>query len=93
MEFPKKYRAPVFIGLFLVLGITSSAILWNNLAGLNKPVNIFERTKGECPYIQWTDVIDSSNKVYPIHIEGELQLRANEYRWKTQRSRSGWTGS
>lgn len=74
MEFPKKYRAPVFIGLFLVLGITSSAILWNNLAGLNKPVNIFERTKGECPYIQWTDVIDSSNKVYPIHIEGELQF-------------------
>lgn len=69
-----KYRIPLFITFFLVLGITSSAILWQKHVADNKPVNIFEKTKDECPFIRWTAAIDSSQVVYPIHIEGELQF-------------------
>lgn len=67
------YRTPLIVALFLAVGITSSAVLWRNLSE-PKLVNIFERTRDECPYIRWTAAIDSSQVVFPLHIEGELQF-------------------
>lgn len=76
MEFNKKYLLPLVAGIGIIVFITSASVLIPKVSALAQPkftgVNIFDKTKNECPGIRWVDPIDSAQMVFPITVEGEL---------------------
>lgn len=72
MKQEKKNRIRLTVILCLLLGIASAAILVRYNYFSDKRINIFERTKNECPGLKWIDPIDSSRMVYPVTVEGDL---------------------
>lgn len=71
MKFENKYIIPLSAALLLLIGIASAAIIIKKTAAPGA-VNIFESTKSETPGLRWTGGDDSSDRVSPIHVEGEL---------------------
>ncbi len=71
MKFEKRYWIPVAIVLCLFIGVASATVLFSTSASDNL-VNIFERTKNECPNLKWVGSIDSTETVSPVTVQGEL---------------------
>lgn len=73
MKLDKKYLLPLAGGIFLLFTITLSHRIFGAYHYFaDKKVNIFERTKNECPGIKWLSRIDSSQVNYPINVDGEM---------------------
>ena len=71
MKFEKRYWVPVAIVFCLFMGIASAAVLLRTGSSDNL-VNIFERTKNECPNLKWVGSIDTTETVSPVTVQGEL---------------------
>ncbi len=71
MKFEKKYWIPLAAALCLFMGLASAAMMFGNGSSENL-VNIFERTKTECPNLKWISSNDSSTTVSPVSVQGEL---------------------
>jgi hypothetical protein len=74
MEFKKKYLALLLATACVALGFISAKVLERYNYFEKDSLNIFEKTKNECPHIRWINPIDSSQMVFPITIEGELEF-------------------
>jgi hypothetical protein len=70
---PVKKSILLPVSLFVLLtGLVSAAIITKYNYFIDRRVNIFERTKNECPDIKWIHPVDSGSVARPISIEGEL---------------------
>ena len=65
--------------VFLVLGICCGTLVVASaalFAGYNyftdKPVNVLESCKNDCPNIRWMHPVDSSQWAYPVVVQGEV---------------------
>ena len=72
MKFEKKYWIPLAIGLCLILGIASAAMLVKGNYFVDQHINIFDKTKNDCPSIKWTSRLDSTHLSSPVTIDGEI---------------------
>jgi len=71
MMIEKRYWIPVAVVLCLFIGVASATVLFRSASSENL-VNIFERTKNECPNLKWVGSIDSTETVSPVTVQGEL---------------------
>ena len=71
LNFSKKYWVPL-LGLCLILGVASAAIMAGKSLLATNATNIFMLTKNECPGIKWITTADTTKLHSPIKIEGEL---------------------
>ena len=71
MKVEKRYWMPAAAVLCLFIGAASAAVLFSTGSSDNL-VNIFERTKNECPNLKWVGEIDSTETVSPVTVTGEL---------------------
>jgi len=71
MVIEKRYWIAVAIVLCLFIGVASATVLFSTGSSDNL-VNIFERTKNECPNLKWVGSIDSTETVSPVTVQGEL---------------------
>lgn len=74
MEFQKKYILLLMAGACVALGFVSAKVLERYNYFSPQQVNVFEKTKNECPNIRWINPIDSTQLAFPIAIEGELEF-------------------
>ena len=65
-----KYRVSLVVGIVLV--IFGTAKIFATYISNSHRVNIFERTKNDCPGLTWLNPRDSSETTSPVEVEGEL---------------------
>lgn len=67
----KKYTWPLIALACLIIGFTSAKVL--NIANpFASSINVFDKTKTECPGITWVNPVDSTHLIAPITINGDL---------------------
>ncbi|MFN8287465.1 MAG: lytic transglycosylase domain-containing protein [Chitinophagales bacterium] len=67
-----KYRIALIAVVCLALGFISAKVVERYKHYYDKQVNIFTATANECPGIKWSVAIDSTDKAYPVAVEGDL---------------------
>ncbi len=72
MKFDKRFILPIVAVSCVILGFASAKVIEQFHYFSEAQINIFDKTKNECPGLKWVDPIDSSQMAFPITIEGEL---------------------
>lgn len=74
MEFMKRYFILLIAVVCVAIGFVSAKVLEHYNYFAHEQLNVFEKTRNECPNIRWINPIDSTQLVFPVSIEGDLEF-------------------